>query len=209
MNNHNLKETMIQEEKAFKDWELYLKNLYFSSKIQESYLKSFPKIPKAFTALANEKIMINLNYPCDYKKFISSITYPEHLQYSEDFIYGGEFNFAEKLLVSGYSGFSVSLKLMAIKKFQRMNILGIDYCLKGGFMYLLNKYYKSGIYIKKELLRKIFLFTLEGYLSDTNIHIDFDAYDNWPINEIKFTQEYRDSGKLCREFFDSVAHIQL
>jgi hypothetical protein len=55
--------------------------------------------------------------------------------------------------------------------------------------------------IKKELLRKIFLFTFENFLNKRKYGIDFNAYYKIPLNSIQFTTEYQNSGKLYRDFF--------
>lgn len=197
MTNRDLKEKFyMTEERMFINRELYLKNFYFRSKIQQSYLRSFPELPKAFVS------------PINHRKFLSSLVYPEHLQYSEHpqyseyFLYGLEF--AKKLDGCKPEVFRRSLQDHAMNLYRKMSVLGINYYLLGGIDYILDKVYKTSVYVKKELLRKIFLFTLEGYLSESNIYIDFETYDNWPINKIKFTQEYKNSGKLCKEFFHSV-----
>jgi hypothetical protein len=57
-------------------------------------------------------------------------------------------------------------------------------------------------YIKKELLRKIFLFTLENIVSKHNFGIEFSAIHSVPINSIPFTIEYTGSGKMYRRFVD-------
>jgi hypothetical protein len=58
--------------------------------------------------------------------------------------------------------------------------------------------------IKKEILRKIFLLIFEDFLKNRNYGIDFNAQYRIPLNGIQFTLEYQNSGKLYRDFFDSV-----
>ena len=202
MTNHDLKEIYFNQELVFIDREKHLKNIYFGSKIRQSYLRSFPKIPKEFVKFASVQTMFPMIYDSSYGKFISSLVYPKHLQYSDDFLYRS--NFAEKLYGTKLGYFNKVLRSVAMHTYAKMTRFDIDDYSFEEMNSVFNRTYKSSMYLKKELLRKIFLFTLEGYLSETNIHIDFETYDKWPINKIKLTQEYKNSGKLCKEFFHSI-----
>lgn len=56
--------------------------------------------------------------------------------------------------------------------------------------------------IKKELLRKIFLFQLDKFLSKHPYNVDFMAYRYIPTNSIQFTLEYQYSSNLYNDFFE-------